>query len=75
MSPRWFRSGLLLSVACSDGEVRSDEQPRLVFGCEEGRVAAYLVMGESSVVESGSTTDQAVRVDLDSAPACIESAP
>lgn len=75
MCRRWFWSGLLLSVACSDAEVRSDEQPRLVFGCEEGRVVAYLVVSGSSEVESGFMEDQAVRVDLDSAPACIESAP
>jgi hypothetical protein len=75
VSARWLWSGLLLSLACSEAEVRPDEQPRLVLGCEEGRVAAYLVIGGASEVESGSMEDQAVRVDLDSAPACLESAP
>lgn len=45
----------------------TDEQPTVLFRCEEGRVGAYVVTGgfEEQPVE-----DQMVRINLDSAPRC-----
>lgn len=81
----WLISGLLIASGCSHGDRDStvalgDEQPVLVFGCEEGHVAAYLVVPqaqetESGLVESGSIDENAVRIQLDSTPPCVDVAP
>jgi hypothetical protein len=47
----------------------------LVLRCEEGRVNAYLVVGPPGEGGPSQMEDGAVRVDLDSAPPCIASAP
>lgn len=85
MFRQWLLPGLLALGACSRGEVGSLnlpgtgdsvavlEEPMLVFGCEEGHVTAYLVPNTSS--EAGPIDGDAVRVQLDSAPPCLGSAP
>jgi hypothetical protein len=77
VSHPWLCLGLILSTACSEGAVRSAslEQPTLVFRCEQGQVSAYLVMDDQVAQDSVAFRDQAVRVDLDSAPPCFEAAP
>ena len=91
MFPRQLWLCLLFSLACSDGTVRSasidppsrdsldagrdGEQASLILRCEEGRVNAYLVMGMPAEPDSGSIDDRAVRVQLDSSPACSGTAP
>ena len=84
----WMVGCCLLSLACTDGDVRSaalsadadsfglanEAQPMLMFRCESGRVGAYLVTA-SATDDSDLLPDDAVRVDLDSAPPCIASAP
>lgn len=85
----WMVGCLLLPLACSEGEVRSaaavsantdslgladETQPMVMFRCESGRVGVYLVAG-SAADDSDFLPDDAVRVDLDSAPPCIASAP
>jgi hypothetical protein len=84
----WMVGCMLLLLACSNGEVRSaalaadtdslgqadEAQPMVMFRCESGRVGAYLVPASAAVV-SDILPDDAVRVDLDSAPPCIADAP
>ncbi|HWN18588.1 MAG TPA: hypothetical protein VNO19_06705 [Gemmatimonadales bacterium] len=84
----WMVGCFLLPLACSDGDVRSaalsadtdslgladETQPMVMFRCESGRLGAYLVAG-SAADDSDFLPDDAVRVDLDSAPPCIASAP
>jgi hypothetical protein len=84
----WMVGCFLLPLACSDGDVRSaalpddtdslgladETQPMVMFRCESGRLGAYLVAG-SAADDSDFLPDDAVRVDLDSAPPCIGSAP
>ncbi len=43
------------------------EEPTVMFRCEEGRVAAYVVTGPLDGVISA---EQMVRINLDSAPGC-----
>jgi hypothetical protein len=78
----------LLPLACSDGDVRSaalsadtdslglagETQPVVMFRCESGRLGAYLVAGPAAD-DPDFLPDDAVRVDLDSAPPCIANAP
>jgi hypothetical protein len=71
----WCIAGLLMASGCSNEKL--EEQPVLVFGCEEGHVAAYLVVPhshetESGLVQSGSIDKNAVRVRLDSTPQCAD---
>jgi hypothetical protein len=82
VSRKWLLPFFLLSLGCSDGAVRSgsltvggEEEPTLVLRCEEGRVNAYLVVGPPGEGGASQMEDGAVRVDLDSAPPCIASAP
>lgn len=84
----WMVGCCLLSLACSDRDARSaslpahtdsldtadEATPMVMFRCESGRVGAYLVAG-STPDDSNFLPDNAVRVDLDSAPPCIASAP
>jgi hypothetical protein len=84
----WLGSGLLLLIACSDGTVRSQsisliagdsldfpdpEEPTLRLSCEQGRVAAYLVVGTPGEIDG--VNDRGVKVELDSVLACADSAP
>jgi hypothetical protein len=88
VSRSWLASGLLLLSSCSDGTFRSEsisliagdsldlpepEEPRLHLSCEQGRVAAYLVVGGAGDVETGALADRGVQVELDSAPPCSDS--
>jgi hypothetical protein len=86
----WMVGCLLLPMACSTSDVRTgslsvhsegdslgipdDQKPMLVFRCELGRVGAYLVVGPPPE-DSGDLPEDAVRVDLDSPPTCIATAP
>jgi hypothetical protein len=71
----WMTGALLIASGCPQPD--GGEQPVLVFGCEEGHVAAYLVVPrshptESGLVLSGSLDESAVRVQLDSTPPCTD---
>jgi hypothetical protein len=86
----WMVGCLLLPIACSGRDVRSaslpthaegdslgiadETEPMVVFRCESGRVGAYLVAGPPPH-DADVLPEDAVRIDLDSAPACIGSAP
>ena len=88
MRRMWMVGCLLLALACSDSNVRSAAlsadpdsvgpadavQPMVMFRCEAGRLGAYLVAstggGDADVLP-----ENAIRVDLDSSPPCIASAP
>jgi hypothetical protein len=87
---RCLTSSLLLLLACSDGTFRSESisliagdsldfpdpgEPSLQLRCEQGRLAAYLVVGVPPERETGALADRGVQVELDSAPACSDSAP
>jgi hypothetical protein len=50
--------------------VAPEEQPQLVFRCENGRLGAYLVVGTPAEVDSDKLDPRAVAVKLDSAPTC-----
>jgi hypothetical protein len=58
------------TASLDSSEVTTGEQPRVVVRCESGRVAAYLVMGETPDVDTAGLSERAVAVAMDSAPAC-----
>jgi hypothetical protein len=48
----------------------TEEQPRLVLRCEQGRLGAYVVLGVPGETQSEQIDENAVVVQLDSAPPC-----
>lgn len=57
----------LSALAATVGDAE-DEQPAVVFRCEEGRLGAYLVT--TAAGDRGLFDEQMVPVSLDSAPGC-----
>ena len=86
----WLVGCLLLPIACSGRDARSssslahgegdslgltvETEPMVMFRCESGRVGAYLVAGPAPD-DSDVLPEDAVRIDLDSAPDCSVTAP
>ena len=66
----------LLALACSHPPASSEsESPTLVFRCHDGRVSAYVVVATTADIAAGDLPEDAVEVQLDSAPTCSESTP
>jgi hypothetical protein len=52
----------------TDNDTLAEDQPRLVFRCEQGRLGAYIVTDAAAA--DNQPGNDAVEVRLDSAPAC-----
>jgi hypothetical protein len=59
-----------LPVIADSLEEPAGDHPQLVLRCEEGIVAAYLVVGTSPEVGLDSSDGRAVRVQFDSTQSC-----
>jgi hypothetical protein len=52
----------------TDNDTLAEDQPRLVFRCEQGRLGAYIITDAAAA--EGQVSNHAVQVLLDAAPAC-----
>lgn len=64
---QWAVAGATVDAEVGVETALTEEQPTVLFRCEEGRVGAYVVTGE---FEDQPAQDQMVRINLDSAPRC-----
>jgi hypothetical protein len=70
-----LRTGSISLIAADSLDLPDPEEPRVLLRCEQGRVDAYLVVGTAAEAEAGAIDERAVRIDLDTALFCSDSAP